>query len=1419
MYRFIIFFLFSTLLYCDTYLNKEEKEWINNNSNISIAMINNFSPFSFEQNSTHEGFTLELLRLIEEKSGLHFNIETSKWSVALEKFKNNKVDMISDISFTDERKTFTLFTDAYYNIPTFVFGLKSDNNYIDNSSLVGKKVGVSKNIFYINELKANNITPIEFDSSVAKANALVVGDIDYFLASYTSGINAIAKQSLITIKPIDELKSIKKEDLRFGVTPSKPILHSIIQKSLQQIPAQVINQLAIKWVLVNDNVKFDESISFTDEEKQYIKNAKKIKVGSIDTYTPFSFMKNGSKVGFTQDILSIIAQKSGLEFEKISGTWPEVFGSFEKGSIDIISEFSLRPERLEYTLYTQPYYEIPIGIFTRKDFGTYKDIQSLKGKKVGVVKGSYLLSILDKIPSIEIVELSSTDNKFYALDNKEVDVVLSNAMSLYRVTESLLLKNIKLAGYFTHKEVKTEDLRFGIRIEQPILASIINKTLDSIDYAQLTKLKNKWIYQTNQMTPADIPLNAQEQNYILNNKVIKVSNEMDWVPFDFVNNGKPSGYSIELLNLLASKLGLEIQYINGYSWDQLIELFKENKIDLLHSLTFNESRANLGIYSQPYLRYQTHYITQDSIPFIHSIKEVEDKTFVVGKNWSTDLYLQKHYPNIKVVRVNSTKEILDTVASNENYIGLLNRKVAQFLIQKNNMLDLKISGWCKEIDNEDSQMLYFLAHNEAGELISILNKALDSLSLAEIEELNAKWFGSDLMKKDPQLTLLEKKFIEQNKKIKIKVNPNNPPFEFEQNGKAVGIAVDYVKLSANNVGLDVEFVLDDSDDLTTYNIMETTKTPYSTKLFEIKNKNLINRFSFGRAYLSYPIMIITNKKSQYINSLANLSNKTIVLENNSILNEFLKKDHPRINIKNVQTSQEALQLVNDEKVDAYVGNLGVANYMSNFENMDNLKIASSTEYGNIQYSFIAPKNWPELATLLSKGFEKIPQVEHNAIAQKWFSFPTIEKIDYALIWKILGFVVVILLFFIWWNRTLSIEKNKTKEALNSLQRSQKKLKDKNDELAQSKLLLESVINENPNPIMIKNAKGLFVLVNKSFANLYGSNTVLMIDKTDKDFSKTSALGKVMNENLIEILQSDDPNSKNIFEDVEVVDENTTKHYMIIKKPFKNHKNQKHILVIANDITMIKALEDEKLQQQKFIFNQSKIAAMGDMVANIAHQWRQPLSVISTVSTGSKLKKEMNILSDEEFTENMEIINTNVQYLSSTIDTFRNFLKEEKIYKEVILQDRIDITLNIYGTAIKNHQINLINNIDYTHPIKIHLVVGELSQVLGNILTNAKDALLERKIEDAWIKLEMEKNDDFVTISVEDNAGGIATQNMPRIFEPYFTTKHSSQGTGLGLHMSYKIITESLNGKLYAQNTQNGAKFFIQLPLNKSNKNL
>ncbi len=254
------------------------------------------------------------------------------------------------------------------------------------------------------------------------------------------------------------------------------------------------------------------------------------------------------------------------------------------------------------------------------------------------------------------------------------------------------------------------------------------------------------------------------------------------------------------------------------------------------------------------------------------------------------------------------------------------------------------------------------------------------------------------------------------------------------------------------------------------------------------------------------------------------------------------------------------------------------------------------------------------------------------------------------------------------------------------------------------------------------------------------------------------------------------------------------------------------------VSLIVDMSDIKRKELQFL-QQSKLAALGEMIGNIAHQWRQPLSVVSTSATGMKLQKEHGILSDEQFYDYCDMINENTQYLSQTIDDFRNFIKGDTKPVRFNLKNDTDSFIKLVDGTIKRYNIQVI--LELHENINIQGYPNELIQCFINIFNNSKDALVQNVDESERLIFISEYNTDTQAMIVfKDNAGGIPESILPKIFEPYFTTKSQSQGTGLGLHMSYNLIVNGMKGNIVATNevynfkgkTYKGAQFTITIPV-------
>ena len=248
---------------------------------------------------------------------------------------------------------------------------------------------------------------------------------------------------------------------------------------------------------------------------------------------------------------------------------------------------------------------------------------------------------------------------------------------------------------------------------------------------------------------------------------------------------------------------------------------------------------------------------------------------------------------------------------------------------------------------------------------------------------------------------------------------------------------------------------------------------------------------------------------------------------------------------------------------------------------------------------------------------------------------------------------------------------------------------------------------------------------------------------------------------------------------------------------KVEEKTRELRQINSDLEIrIKKEVDENIRKDRLLAQQQKMVSMGQMIENIAHQWRQPLSLITTSASGIKLKKQLNDLDDDFFHNTLDNILTTSKYLSNTIDDFRYFFKPQKEKEEFYLERCCTKTIELINPNFVSQDIKIVYK---TENIKVHGYETELIQVLINILNNSKDALLSQNNDERFIFIDIFKKDDKAIIEINDNAGGIDEEIINKIYEPYFTTKHQSQGTGIGLFMCREIVNKHMNGHIDISN--------------------
>ncbi|WP_323587789.1 PAS domain-containing sensor histidine kinase [Aliarcobacter butzleri] len=349
--------------------------------------------------------------------------------------------------------------------------------------------------------------------------------------------------------------------------------------------------------------------------------------------------------------------------------------------------------------------------------------------------------------------------------------------------------------------------------------------------------------------------------------------------------------------------------------------------------------------------------------------------------------------------------------------------------------------------------------------------------------------------------------------------------------------------------------------------------------------------------------------------------------------------------------------------------------------------------------------------------------------------------------------------------------------------------------------------ESSNIVSKTDINGIITFVNDEFCHLFGFTKDELIGKnhnivrhpdTPKENFQT-LWSTILNKKVYKATV------KNLTKDKKNVYLNTT-----IIPILDEFENIIEFIAIRYDITNEVMLQQELEEKQKIIFLQSRMASLGQMLANIAHQWRQPLTELNLCLFN--LKKAFEKQNKKEFQKLYNDNKNTIFLMSQTIEDFTNFFNPQKEKKSFEIKDVINEVLTILKKTIEQEEIKI--KVDVPINYKVLGVPNELAQVLINLIQNSKDAFRQNEIKDKniFISLKEKVNLDkkSVILEIKDNAGGIKEEDLDYIFEPYFTTKHKSQGTGLGLFMSKMIIEKSLDGTLSHKNINGGSIFSISI---------
>ena len=688
-------------------------------------------------------------------------------------------------------------------------------------------------------------------------------------------------------------------------------------------------------------------------------------------------------------------------------------------------------------------------------------------------------------------------------------------------------------------------------------------------------------------------------------------------------------------------------------------------------------------------------------------------------------------------------------------------------------------------------------------------------------------FNSYALATDSQQLILnedETRYLKEKKYITMCSTPNWMPFEEIHNGKLRGLSADYMKLISEKIKTPIILVPTVTWD---ESLQKAKNRECDILSISAKTPSRQKYMDFTHSYISILNVIATKTNTPFIERVENLKEKKIGIVKGYAIVDIYKKRYPWMKIVEVDSLEDGFNRVENSELYGYLDSSIVITDLIQKEYLGKINI-------NIQVNrenniCIATRNDEKiLHTIFEKALLTIDNAQKQEIREKWLRVSYTDKIDYTLVIEIILMALVIILIFLYANLRLRKEIKKREELEVEKSSIFKKLhKITNDNIEFIEDLPIGIVSSDPNGVQETKC-------NKIFLQMFGWE-LEEIDTLEKWFNNAYPNEKYREEVITEWTQKVEEsiqNNKPYSTPMEVLvtcKDGSTKwcqaryyekknfiHAGIFVDISEQKEAEKQLYVLNDSLEEKIEVEIEKNNKQHLMMmEQAKLSQMGEMIANIAHQWRQPLAQVNSsvliIDTVLQKQQFQNELVESKLLEIEEL----TQYMSNTIENFQNFFNPNKEKTIFVLREVIDKSLILLQGVINANYTVIEVNVDKSYTIKG--LFSEFQQVVVVLINNANDALILRKVKEPKITIDIQETAKSYILSISDNAGGIEALRLEQVFEPYYTTKHPSQGIGIGLYMAKIIIEQGMHGMLSVKNNPNGACFSIEINKEKNDR--
>jgi polar amino acid transport system substrate-binding protein len=473
--------------------SEPEKAYIAAHPSISVTNELGWYPYDFNEDGEARGFSVDYLKLLGKKIGVHFNFVSGTWPVVYEKFQNKEIQMAQPLIPSVERRQKFRFSDKFITMDLALISQIKRQDISSIETLKGKTVGAGKGWPTTKYLKEEHpeLNVVEYETTKEMLEAVAFGLIDAGMDDIFSAQYIIDKEMLsnVHVSSKVELQNLEDKNLYIVMQPEEEILQNIINKALRSVRPEELDALKSKWS--KSILPKEERLAFSLDEQMYLAQKKRITLCINPDQMPLEMNQKGKHVGIGADYIHEMERFIGIPIELVqTQTWAESLKNAKERTCDILSLSITTPERKTYLNFTHAYMQIPLVLVSSEDKVFYSDIGLLVGKPIGITKGYAFGAILRvRYPNVHFVDVASDADGLKQVEQKKLFGFIGTLPTVAYQIQKEYYGSLKIVSKLDEKL----DLSVATRNDEPLLLSIFQKAVDSIDSAKKQAILNQWI--------------------------------------------------------------------------------------------------------------------------------------------------------------------------------------------------------------------------------------------------------------------------------------------------------------------------------------------------------------------------------------------------------------------------------------------------------------------------------------------------------------------------------------------------------------------------------------------------------------------------------------------------------------------------------------------------------------------------------------------------------------------------------------------------------------------------------------------------------------------------------------------------------------------------------------------------------------